>query len=228
MTLNFRKYLNWVSPKYNELTAFLTAFICLLLLFTYPEFSDFFSQSFDTPSAKADLWVLTIWIGTIGGFFLSFIHVFTNRPKSYLEKILMGLFALGANGIAGIVAGFEILPNRWSIWVCFPIWNLISSYLLFYQLGLQKDVISDDDASLLDVFITSIVLLIIFFLAVLKFHLSWALTFSICMFYTSILTTILTKAIHYFLFTKQKRVVYTAPYGRTQTPPRRRRRPRHS
>lgn len=202
--IKLRHFLAWLFPTPNELTAFLTAFICLLLMFSYPEFSDFLSGNLEQAPRKAELWVILMGLGATLGFFLSFYHVFSARPKSYFEKVLLSLFTLGANGIAGVVAGFEILPVSWSIWAIFPIWNIVMGYSTLYQLGLDKTLITDENMSLLEVFIASIVLLFVFFLAYFRLHLSWALTFSICMFYASLVTPLLKWAIHYFFLQRRQ------------------------
>lgn len=199
-----RRFLAWFFPTPNELTAFLTAFVCLLLIFSYPEFLDFFTSDMDKLDGKTTQTVIILGIAALLGFFLSFYHVFTTRPKSYFEKVLLSIFALGANGIAGVVAGFEILPVSWSIWAIFPIWNIVMGYSTLYQLGLDENLITDENVSLLEVFIASIVLLFVFFLAYFRLHLSWALTFSICMFYASLITPLLDWAIHYFLLQKRQ------------------------
>jgi hypothetical protein len=99
----------------------------------------------------------------------------------------MGVFILGANGFAGIAAGVEMLPSRWSILAVIPIWNILVGIILLYQIGLQKFDVNDENVSLIEVEVTSIILLTVFAVTNFRFHLMWATTFSICIFCSSVL-----------------------------------------
>jgi hypothetical protein len=195
----FTKAFNWLTPTYNELTTYLTALTCFILFFTHPEFRQLYFEIIT--GAKADrASIAFIGLGLIAtfGFFYSIIHVFQERGKTPFEKLCIGAFAMSANGIAGMVAGIEMLPSRLSILIVFPFWNFLMGALLLYQLGLNKFNISDDNASLSEVIWATGPLLMIFAISNIIFHLSWAMTFSICMFFSSIIIFYVKWIINYF------------------------------
>jgi len=70
--------------------------------------------------------------------------------------------------------------------------------MLLFQMGLQKFVVSDENASFLEVFITTVILFVILLSTDLWLHLSWAATLSICIFYSTFIVFITTWAINYF------------------------------
>ncbi len=135
-------------------------------------------------------------IATIG-FFLSLVHAFIRKKKSAFEKTCIGAFIMGTNGLAGILAGLEMLPSRWSMLVIIPIWNVLMGIVLLYQLGLNKFTVSDQESWWFDVFVASVTLLIVFAITDFGFHLSWAISFSICVFYSSTVFFLVTRALNF-------------------------------
>jgi len=77
-------------------------------------------------------------------------------------------------------------------------WNILMSILLLLQMGAQKFEVSDDDASISEVIATTVTLVIILLISDLYFRLSWAVTLSICIFYSTSVAMIITWAINYF------------------------------
>lgn len=65
-------------------------------------------------------------------------------------------------------------------------------------MGMQKYDISDDDASFVEVIVTTVILVIILLLSDLYLHLSWAVTLSICIFYSTFIVFITTWVVYYF------------------------------
>jgi len=198
---NIRKQL---KPKYHELTAYLTALTCAALFLFRSEFRAVYVDYFKIQSGPEDVRASIAFfvLGSIVtiGFFLSFIHVFIKDKKSWFDKTCIGTFILGTNGLAGIVAGLEMLPSQWSILMIVPLWNILTGIILLYQIGLQKFDISDENASPLQVFGSSITLLIVFFITNFVFHFSWAMTLSICLFYSSTIFFFASWMIDYFRY----------------------------
>jgi hypothetical protein len=194
------RVLEMMKPKFNELIAYLTALTCTLLLFVHQGFSEFYFQTFNTSPTKAGLWFLIMSFAVFAGFILSIIHVFIKREKLMLEKTLMALFVMAANGFAGIAAGIEMLPGRWSILILLPLWNIVTGIVLLYQIGLlnANQIVTDENASALEITITTLLLLALFIVTHFWLRLSWALTFSICMFYTSAFAFAITWLINRF------------------------------
>jgi hypothetical protein len=174
-----------MKPKYNELATYLTALTCIVLFFTHSDFRLVYWEILSGAEAdKASIAFTALGIMAFIGFVFSVIHVFTERKKSDFEKTCMTVFVMGANGLAGVAAGIELMPLRWSIWVLFPVWNIIMGVMLLYQIGFTDNVITDDNAAPLDVVIASIAFIFVFAIANFWFRLSWAMAFSFCMFFS--------------------------------------------
>jgi len=187
-----------MKPKYHELTTYLTALACAILFFVYPEFRAIYFEILSGAGAdRASLAIMALGVIASIGFFLSFLHVFIKRKKSWFEKMCMGAFIMGANGFAGIVAGVEMLPSRSSILVIIPVWNILMGIILLYEMGLSKFDITDENASPLQVLGASITLFVVFGLVDFGFHLTWAMALSICLFYSSTIVFFVTWIINY-------------------------------
>ena len=147
-TLN--RIFGWMKPKYNELTTYLAALTCLILLFAHEDFRQTYADILSGGGAYEEAFMTFVIFGLVAtvGFFLSVFHIFTERKKSYFEKTCMGIFVMGANGLAGIFAGIEMLPLRWSLLALFPVWNILMGIILLYQIGLEKFDVTDENVSL--------------------------------------------------------------------------------
>jgi hypothetical protein len=190
-----------VKPKYDEITAYLTALTCVVLFVGSPEFRQIYFEILSgAGAARASIAFMALGLIATIGFFLSFVHVFIRGKKSPFEKMCIGAFIMGTNGFAGIMAGMEMLPSRWSILVIIPIWNILMGVLLLYQLGLNTFTVSDQDTSWVEILVASITLLIVFAITDFGFRLSWAIAFSICVFYSSTVFFFFTRAFNYFRF----------------------------
>ena len=126
----------------------------------------------------------------LGGAVLSLYHVFTAKGKTDYEKMVMLFFAVVANAGTGIISGWYILKNsgvnNWQL--VFPIWNIINGVLLILMLRfkiIDQECISDRDASAVQTILGLTAVLVIFILCNCVFKLYWAITFSICIIYTT-------------------------------------------
>lgn len=189
-------------PKYDEITAYLTALTCMILFIVYPEFRQAYFEILSGAGAvsKASIAFTALALIATLGFFLSFIHVLIKGKKSWFEKTCIGAFIMSTNGFAGIMAGIEMLPSRWSALIFIPIWNIVMGMVLLYQLGLNKFEVSDKDSSWHEVLVASITLLIVFAVINFGFKLSWAIAFSICVLYSSTIFYFVTRAFNYYRF----------------------------
>jgi hypothetical protein len=200
------EYLNNIreqmKPKYHELTAYLTALTCAVLFVMHSEFRQVYFEIISGAGAdnRASFSFMALGLLATIGFFLSFIHVFIKRKKSVFEKACMGIFIMGANGMAGIMAGIEMIPLRWSIVAIIPAWNIFMGAILLYQIGLAKFDVTDENTSLFEVLIASFTMLIVFVVVDFGFRLKWAMAFSICMFYSSTILFFITWMINFIRF----------------------------
>ena len=179
------------NSKYNELFTYLTALTCVILFFTHPDFRQFLAQILKGVwgNGHIDDIIGFVVLGLIAilGFSLSLFHVFTIREKSSIEKYFMGAFAIGANSLADIEAGVEEINSVRSLLVLFPIWNIVMGIVMLIQIRFGKFTVTDENASLLEVSGHSIALLVVFAIVNVAFHVTWAMAFSICLFYSSLI-----------------------------------------
>jgi hypothetical protein len=190
-----------LRPKYDEITAYLTALTCVVLFAVYPEFRQtYFEFLLGAGAWKASIAFTALALIATIGLVLSFVHVFIKREKTWFDKGCIGAFIMGTNGFAGILAGVEMFPSGWSLLIIIPIWNILMGVLLLYQLGLNKFTISDQDTTWPEVLVASATLLIVFVVTYFGFHLSWAITFSICVFYSSTVYYFVMRAFSYYRF----------------------------
>jgi hypothetical protein len=191
--------LDLFKPRFNELNTYIIALTCFVIFVYHPEFRQNYGELLSGSDAgKASFSLMLLGLIGLFGFFLSFIHIFIKRPKSHIEKMCMSAFAFGANGLAGIAAGIEMLSAAQSILLVFPVWNILAGLISLYQIGLINDAVIDNDATFTEVLIASIILLVVFAIAEFGFHFSRAMTFSLCMFFSSAITFFLTWSIGYW------------------------------
>ena len=126
----------------------------------------------------------------LGGIVLSIYHVFTKAEKTRFEKMVMLVFAVLANAGIGIVSVWYVIQNsevyNWQL--VFPIWNIANGILLLAMLRfkiIDEHCISDREAALVQVILGLVAVLIILILCNYVFKLYWAITFSICVVYTT-------------------------------------------
>ena len=121
------------------------------------------------------------------GYYLSILHAFIRRGKSTFEKTAMATFAMIVNGVVGITLGIELISQSPRGLLFFPLVNIFSGVVIFYQIGLNPEkTVRDEDVSLQDIAISSIILLVIYTICQL-YKLSWSITFSISLMYATLL-----------------------------------------
>ena len=178
--------LGFLVPTYDELSLFLMAATLILLWITNSKMRDevigFAMRRIDAPR----LYICTIIL--LAGMFLCLYHIFTTRAKTDIEKRLMMIFAVTINAITGIVAGIHTIKESVGWLLVFPVWNIINGVLLLLMLRfnvIDEECISDRKATLVQIILGLIAVLVIFILCNYVFKLYWAITFSICIVYTT-------------------------------------------
>ena len=119
-----------------------------------------------------------------------FLVLITPRGKIDFKKKVMLFFAVLTNAGAGIIAGVYVIRNSGVInWLLvFPIWNIVNCVLMLLMLGLRvidEECISDRKATLVQIILGLAAVLVILLLCNYVFKLYWAITFSICIVYTT-------------------------------------------
>jgi hypothetical protein len=175
----------WFVPTYDELSLFLMAATLILLSFINSQMQ---KDVIKFLKEWGDLRIYILVAMAIGGMLLSIYNVFTTREKTDGEKWLMLLFAVAANAATGIAAGIYTIKQSSGWLIVFPIWNIVNAALLILMMRLKiinTSCIIDRDATIGQVIVGLIFVFIIFILCNYVFHLYWAITFSICIVYTT-------------------------------------------
>jgi hypothetical protein len=185
MTDLYEEKLGFLIPNYDELSLFLMAAVFVALYFT----SSKLQTDITAFLMRLDVWRRFIYVALfMFAMFLCLYHVFTSRKKTEAEKGIMLLFAITVNAATGFIAGFYMLKECPGWLLVFPIWNIINSVLLIimqYVNLFDENQISDRDATIPQVILGLVAVLIIFFLCNNTFKLHWAITYSICIIYTT-------------------------------------------
>jgi len=183
----FEEKAGWFIPIYDELSLFLMAVTLILLCAVNAPMREWVHKMM---TEFHDYRVCILALIFLGGLGLSLYHVFTTREKTLAEKYLMLFFAVLTNAGSGIIAGVYVIKNsdvrNWLI--VFPIWNIVNGILLLLMLRLRiidEDCISDRDATFFEVVLSLTAVVVILILCDYVFKLYWAVTFSICIVYTT-------------------------------------------
>jgi DNA-directed RNA polymerase subunit RPC12/RpoP len=193
----FRRFI----PTFDELSLFLMAYtlimlflantpmrekICKLITYVYGNLCTY------SQGPLYFLFSLISFVGAISVFLfamgLCIYHVCTKRKKTYLEKQVMLILAIFVNLLTAVVAGIYMLINSINWTLIFPLWNLINAYLLFLALAskiVDGECVSDRNATLPQIIIGTLSVLVIFIVCNFVLDLYWAVTFSICIVYTT-------------------------------------------
>ena len=166
----FQSFFPPLTPQYNEITLFLMSLTCILIYSTKSWFN------------------VTILLFA-PGIAISVFHVFSRQRILDWEKGFMLFFACFVNFVSGVAAGIFVFTNfQYGLFLIFAVCNIINCLLLplkFIEGFINSDFISEDDASLLEVAIGSIVIILTFIICQYVFKMYWAITFSICVTYAS-------------------------------------------
>jgi hypothetical protein len=196
-----REYWNSLSqqmkPKFHEISAYLIAFAFCWLFVSHPEVRQGFLIFFSGFESLSPFFIALGLIFT-GGLLLSLVHAFIKRKKSMPEKALIGWFVTGTSSVTSFFVGAEMLAFRSAIMMILPIWNILMSAVMLLEMGAHEYDVSDQDASLMEVFFATVILVIILWLADLYLHLSWALTLSFCIFYSTSIVFLTSWIVNYF------------------------------
>lgn len=183
----WREKAGWFVPTYDELSLFLMAVTLILL---YAANAPMREQIYKSMTKVHDVRLYAVAVLFLCGLCLSIYHIFTTRERTDFEKKIMLLFAVLTNAGTGIFSAWYVIKNSavndWLL--VFPIWNIVNSVLMLLMLRIEiinEECISDRDATMAQVAIGLTSVLIMFIFCNFVFHLYWAITFSICIIYTT-------------------------------------------
>lgn len=179
-------------PTYDKKKLFLMSSLFFIILFT--KISNLDLNKFISDNQKS---IPFLFFLLLGGLY-SLYYVFTPKKTPKFAKTMMLFFAIYTNFFVGLYSGFYLLKTTTGLLIIFPLLNILQSFLIIILWDI--DVI--DEGSILDtqlkrmeILTSFILLLILFFLFQYVFQMYWALTFSICLDYISILSNFVQKQI---------------------------------
>ena len=146
-----------------------------------------------------------------GGAGLAVFHVFSKREKYEWEKVVMLIFAVVFTAGSGIYAGkamlaeagqgleFSLNSRSWLSQIgtltksltwqtVFPLWNIANGVLMLFLLRsgmISTSAITDKDAKLWEVLLGLAILVVVFLVCQYGFKTHWAVTYSICIVYST-------------------------------------------
>jgi len=198
LTELFKESFRFLVPTYDELSLLLMVVTLLLLYAANTQMRD-----------QILGWIRTDWMRAISKSFrpesdywpqLYFLYlmflvalcfrVFRFKKEGNFKKKVVLTLAILTSTMIGIIAGVYIVRNtvapNWLL--IFPIWNMLNCVLLLLMLFfniIDEECISDRKATIFQVLFGLASVLIIFALCNYAFRMYWAITFSICIIYTT-------------------------------------------
>lgn len=204
MKESLSRFIAKLEPKFDEISVFFIsiAFILTFLVHIpqivnlYKNIGLFLAVVFVSYIIFASLFLRTPFITALVLFFsglvLSLYGIFSKKIKNQNDRKAMAFFAVTTNTIAGIVGAYYAavdafeLKNAW-LYV-FPTWALVNSFLLVLKCkAIEKNeaVIADENASLGEIILGLVALVIVFWICHFKFEIYWPFTLSICVVYAT-------------------------------------------
>ncbi len=183
----YKESFGFLIPTYDKLSLFLMTVALILLFVINTELRDRMRDlihSFLAPRDYMLYYVLLI----IFVFVFCFV-AYSEEGTDFKKKFLL-VFAVLANIASGFFAGMHVIENTAELsWLLiFPLWNIINSVLLVLMLQykfIDEECISDRKATLFQIILGLFAVCVVLFLCNYIFKLYWAITFSICIVYTT-------------------------------------------
>ncbi|HLB73211.1 MAG TPA: hypothetical protein VJJ98_04265 [Sedimentisphaerales bacterium] len=187
----------FLTPSYDEVSLFLMSVTTVLVFIWNPGVRQ---RSVDLVFSAPGVFLAGVYVIMYGcGLVLCVYHIFSFRQKNDVEKYLMLFFAVLTNGISGICAGVYVFRQS-ILWLAMlPIWNIISGAVLILMLWFEiidRQCVSDQDATIVQAIIGLAAVLAVFFVCTSLLKLHWAITFSICVAYSTSLDRAIRRIYH--------------------------------
>lgn len=183
----------FLIPTYDEASLFLMSVAFLLLLATDPgcraDWSSLLARGW---SPGRICFVLLFPVGLL----VSLVRVFSRRPASRVEKVLLVGFGVGLNALTGVWAGLWVLEHTRGWMLVFPVWNIASAVLLvlMYRLGyVDERNLVDRNAPRVSLVAGVLVVLLTWLVAGRILGAYWAVTLSLCVAYATNVNALLAR-----------------------------------
>jgi DNA-directed RNA polymerase subunit RPC12/RpoP len=184
----FKESFGFLVPAYDKLSLFLMAVTWILLYAVNSHLRGPIHAYF----IEAHNWKVTVMVLSIPVTILimGIYQVFTKREKSDEERAIMLYFAIATNVFTGIIAAVYIIKNTevhsWQL--IFPVWNIVNAVVLYLMLVancIDENCIIDRQPTPAQIILGLVATIIIVLVCNYVFKLHWAITFSICIIYTT-------------------------------------------
>jgi len=190
--------LKFLFLDYDELTLFLFSLVTLLFVISGSgSLYRMFLLSFRQDSVFQIILSILVVLVVLAIILLPVFYAFSKRKKRKWEKKVM-LCAIVFIDYLVAWNVYDHLKGEFSTWlIIFPLVNAIQATIVAIGLWygfITSEKISDEDAANTDVIISSIMLMALFLVFHFKLHQYWAITFSVCVFYATIINKLVLQA----------------------------------
>lgn len=185
----FKESFGFLIPTYDKLSVLLMSLTFILLFMTNSQMRVLIPNANETSQTESFAFVTKYTLILIFSIIL-FFRIFVQKEDVDLKKRIMVFFVVLINACTGIIAGiYAIINTASSNWLLvFPIWNIINSVLLILMLYariIDEECIIDRKMTVAEFLFGLAAVIIIFAFCNYVFKLHWAITFSICIIYTT-------------------------------------------
>jgi hypothetical protein len=199
----------WLVPAYDEISLFLRTVTLMVIAIVNPIMADELMKLLRMNMGELSQWIITFFVISLIGMCFCLYNVFTEKEMADWQKGTMLIFAVFANATTSIMAGYHLIKFRQAtgLSIIFPIWNIINAVLLLIGLRIQLLDIScivKRGVSPLRLLIGLFCTIVIVLLCNYFFKMYWAVTFSICIVYTTSFDTAVQNTLFNRFETKSK------------------------
>jgi len=185
----FKESFGFLIPTYDKLSVLFTSLTFILLFMTNSQMRKLIPDANQTSQTESIAFITKFTLILTFSLIL-FSQIFVQKEYVDLKKKIMVAFAVLINACTGIIAGIYVINNTaTSNWLLvFPIWNIINGILMLLMLSfkiIDEECINDREATFVQIFLGLTAVIAIFLLCNYVFKLHWAITFSICIVYTT-------------------------------------------
>jgi hypothetical protein len=180
----------WLIPTYDEISLFLMSITLIAIACVNPVMTEELWKLLRMDLGDVSGYIITFFVISLAGMVFSLYNVFTQGEMADWQKKAMLIFAVFANASTSIMAGYRLIKFRHvtGLLIIFPIWNIVNAVWLL--VGLRLEIIDEScivkrEVSFFRVLLGLAGTIVIVILCNYVFNMYWAVTFSICMVYTT-------------------------------------------
>jgi|WetSurMetagenome_2_1015567.scaffolds.fasta_scaffold120310_2 hypothetical protein len=180
-------------PRYTEVSLFLTALTFVLVYLSNNE-----AASIVTGFAVLSTRMFLLFIFYVLGLIFSFYYAVSDKETPSIAKLCMLIFIMLTNLGVALFAFISISREVHDYYIIFPALNVINALIiltLFRAKIVDENCISDENARPVELLIGSAAVLILFLISQYVLKNYWAITFSICLSYSSIINDAVTRTL---------------------------------